>query len=875
MAGADPGRCPAVGAIGLGESTWAGSRTMQDVTAAGLLGVLPWAVFCFLWWVGGHETLGADYAPSQPGHQLLFMQYFRSGYWPLWAPAESGGIPFATYILAQQYSPFTWLFMLFDAAYDGLLVEMLTFLRIALLGMSGFATYLLARRLNLGWTAGLLCGVAYVFNLRMLDSFRYGSGLDAVVWLPVLVLLIERMLAATFQTTRAPGRSAVRSGLAFVVFYAIVQHMTIVSGHVQMAFYCVAFAGTWFVVRTYSMAADAKLAPGTTRLRGWRQRIARALPCVGWMAAGTIAGLCLTSVMLLPIAAEMLPLWTNRTAAGAAYWYEHRMTWTDLLCNVLWPWLANVHSAFFSAQGVWLLAAVAAGGLLSARQRIEPAERRLIGFLLISLAFCIAYSLGSATPVAPIANRLVPGLTAFRGPGRCMIVGAFAAAILAGWMLDVVFRRGCWNRMSWRIIATGCTVQLIAGASLLAAWLTGAVRWGEIRNKQRTLYLPLLGDIADYAAVRIRGEAFMIPLMAAIIIVVAAALLALTWLWYRGRLTSRVTAAAFVLIVLVEAGVYQRFGTWTIPGRHYTAPSDKVPTSDIYHTRVFEPWRVFTFCGKDVVRPSSDGKVAVCFESPGPVRELLQRGGATGWRIYYQNVAGHEISRGYITPAARLVSGDDLATITTNNPYAACVIDTADPVNAGAEQLLQELGLVADTNRQPNHPDSRTKFQDLNESVRVVTFTPNRTSFDVQLDTPAVFNYSDAWMPGWRASVDGDEVPVWRANHAFKAVALPAGEHRLDFVYDSPSFRFALPLALVTLCVLSGIATAALVGIDRKRWIAALCVVGLCAPVARSAYDGIYAMVFRDGIINYDPAAEHPRVPDLDEYLHTPPADSS
>jgi hypothetical protein len=42
----------------------------------------------------------------------------------------------------------------------------------------------------------------------------------------------------------------------------------------------------------------------------------------------------------------------------------------------------------------------------------------------------------------------------------------------------------------------------------------------------------------------------------------------------------------------------------------------------------------------------------------------------------------------------------------------------------------------------------------------------------------------DAWYPGWRARLDGREVPVHRADHLFRAVTVPSGRHRLEFRYE-------------------------------------------------------------------------------------------
>jgi hypothetical protein len=41
----------------------------------------------------------------------------------------------------------------------------------------------------------------------------------------------------------------------------------------------------------------------------------------------------------------------------------------------------------------------------------------------------------------------------------------------------------------------------------------------------------------------------------------------------------------------------------------------------------------------------------------------------------------------------------------------------------------------------------------------------------------------DSYYPGWRATVDGRGVPIRAANEAFRAVAVPAGRHEVDFRY--------------------------------------------------------------------------------------------
>jgi hypothetical protein len=57
---------------------------------------------------------------------------------------------------------------------------------------------------------------------------------------------------------------------------------------------------------------------------------------------------------------------------------------------------------------------------------------------------------------------------------------------------------------------------------------------------------------------------------------------------------------------------------------------------------------------------------------------------------------------------------------------------------------------------------------------------------------------AQTWFPGWRARVDGVETPLLRANYAFGAVALPAGEHEVELSYEPASFRTGAIVSLAS-----------------------------------------------------------------------------
>jgi uncharacterized membrane protein YfhO len=54
---------------------------------------------------------------------------------------------------------------------------------------------------------------------------------------------------------------------------------------------------------------------------------------------------------------------------------------------------------------------------------------------------------------------------------------------------------------------------------------------------------------------------------------------------------------------------------------------------------------------------------------------------------------------------------------------------------------------------------------------------------EVRMPATGFVTFVDNWDPDWRALVDGKPVPLDVAFGTFKAVAVPAGRHRVVFQY--------------------------------------------------------------------------------------------
>jgi len=92
----------------------------------------------------------------------------------------------------------------------------------------------------------------------------------------------------------------------------------------------------------------------------------------------------------------------------------------------------------------------------------------------------------------------------------------------------------------------------------------------------------------------------------------------------------------------------------------------------------------------------------------------------------------------------------------------------------------------------------------------VADLRADRVRVEADLNEPGYLVLVDAWDPGWRVSVDGREAALLRANIAFRAVALPAGAHVVDFVYRPRSLLIGLAVSGAALLAVLAVALSAL-----------------------------------------------------------------
>lgn len=89
-------------------------------------------------------------------------------------------------------------------------------------------------------------------------------------------------------------------------------------------------------------------------------------------------------------------------------------------------------------------------------------------------------------------------------------------------------------------------------------------------------------------------------------------------------------------------------------------------------------------------------------------------------------------------------------------------------------------------------------------SAEIVSYKPNEVVVKTSSSEAKILFLSDNYYPGWKATVDGDQTPILRANYTFRAVPLVRGEHIVRFYFDSDVFKLGFLISGMSLVLALG-----------------------------------------------------------------------
>jgi uncharacterized membrane protein YfhO len=84
-------------------------------------------------------------------------------------------------------------------------------------------------------------------------------------------------------------------------------------------------------------------------------------------------------------------------------------------------------------------------------------------------------------------------------------------------------------------------------------------------------------------------------------------------------------------------------------------------------------------------------------------------------------------------------------------------------------------------------------------SINSVDYSANRVLLRTRANKSGFLILSDTYYPGWKAFVNGKEVPVVKVDHIIRGVFLKEGEHEVKFVFRPTTLIIGACISLITL----------------------------------------------------------------------------
>lgn len=85
-----------------------------------------------------------------------------------------------------------------------------------------------------------------------------------------------------------------------------------------------------------------------------------------------------------------------------------------------------------------------------------------------------------------------------------------------------------------------------------------------------------------------------------------------------------------------------------------------------------------------------------------------------------------------------------------------------------------------------------------NSNIKLTSYHPDKMVYEYSAPHDVFAVFSEVYYDkGWKAYVDGEEVPIIRADYILRALQLPGGNHKIEFVFDPQSMKISNIISLI------------------------------------------------------------------------------
>ncbi len=730
--------------------------------------------------------------------RVFTLRSLAQGYVPLWNPYTNSGVPFVGNAQSAVFSPFHLIGCLLPLPASFVVTAVLRLL------VAGFFTFLFARRIGIGKHGAIVSMVAFAFSGPMIVWLGHPHSF-VLAWLPAMLWATERLLAGKNLTTD-------------IVLLALFIAAQFLGGHPETSFH-VGLAWT----------AYALFRVGTL---GWHKEALRQL---GSIAAAALLGVALAAVQLWPFLETLIHSETLAFRMAEAFtqtWWQHLFfdwyKWPTAVTALLPRYFGvPMDKSYFypfgsyASQyvGVLPLALALTAVFFGLRKSLDARRKHILFFMILALVgigIALDFPLANLIDYLPLFNISV-------SQRLCMIY-ALAAAILAGFGMDVLADKA-GRRVAGRVLLGLAVLNLLLniggymGIALFEQDLVEMARrrieasWGNpyyphpiehyydgiralIDNGQARflpnnlwMYLPILTALA-WAALQWwkkksgRGWLYLVWSIAAVDLVLAG------WAFHPATAMEDIFPEPdAVRFVRQDASLYRVSGTGMTL---YPNSSMMFGLSDVrgYDTVVSQRY-VDLY---DRVRGTARFTFHSLLVDPqSPLLDLLNvkyvladRPLNGRWELAYDDGSPVKVYRNPdVLPRAFMVYRAEIV----DGAVQSLARTTDGAFDFRSAVVLEEIpaGWV------------EPPAEDAAPAVRITSYRPNRVSIEVETAQDGLLVLTDTHAPGWKARVDGEKTEVYVANHTFRAVVVPAGAHRVEFVYQPVSFWGGAAISLAVI----------------------------------------------------------------------------
>ena len=684
--------------------------------------------------------------------KYFLAQTFQAGAIPYWSPNVYAGMPFMAGFHAGVFYPPGILFLLKDTVLALNLFYLLHFL------ILGSFSFLLVRSWGISFASALCCGITGMLSGFIVASTLLSNFFMAAVWLPMVFWMFHQ-----FWTR---GRIGYFVGLVV----AIAAQTLAASPEISIMTMVLLYAHSlYFLPRTPGISGVARLtAP---------------------LGLAVILALGLAALQLIPTVKLM-----EHSLRDTGLAYETHSQWslepaklTTLLLSPDYGGLLATReypswfSGFFHTLYLGVLSLVfILFGLVYWRDKA-------IRFWLVVFLLGLFLSFGKFNPVYEIIYPWVPLLNLFRFPEKYFYISSFAAVFLSGYVLDAIIQSIDKQRL--KIFPVLTVLVLLVGSILILA----------MEQSYLNAKLPL-------AALLIFGGSLM--------------------LFHYGKINRSVFVGLVCLLVLMDLSVkdlrllpmidrkfYEEkplvmdiVGDSFAKHRVYSGSIAKRPNPDINPPGY--TWMDELLLAKQYLRPFTGMVVGVehvgghpglglelrkhlvwfyaLIDAPPEKRfRILKRSNVKYWVDWDSPARFSALREPLVFPNRVKVWEDAL-------PRAYLV------GRAKVEEESKILDTYYDETFDPllevlfSQPVNFKPSSHFNGTVQDVTYRPNHVTVKTVQQGSGFLVLMDSYFPGWTVKVDGEERPVLRANHFYRAVQLDSGPHTLEFDYFPEGFKMGL-----------------------------------------------------------------------------------